>query len=222
MHGYSHSLFLALLLPSMLLAPACSDDDKDPGSPQPEVGLPFPDTPEQLVANLEAVYEAKDAGGLMDLYSEDFLFILKESTTADFPEMGTFLDTVEEQRIHQKMFAGEDGTTAEGSPCKPISTIEWNAPIQTSGWETSPPDDPIPGVTSALFAVIALFNRVGDYTLEVKGLVKFYVTSRDSLHDGVVRPYHQFRGMWDFTEDKGKDATGLEGNSFGAVKALFR
>jgi hypothetical protein len=47
--------------------------------------------------------------------------------------------------------------------------------------------------------------------------VKFYVTSRDSLHQGTNQPYYQLAGMVDLTGNKA-----IEESSWGSIQALFR
>lgn len=191
---------LALLLVTQAGCIFSPEDDPDPVVPPPAT-LPFPGTPEQLMKNFETIYETMDIEGYRHLLHPDYLTILKESTTADFPEVGTTLDITEEFRIHERMFSGQSGTNADGSTSNPISSIEFDEPDQETNWETSPGDDPIPNAEAALFNVRFLFHRAGDTSLEVKGRIKFYITARDSLYQGVVKPYYQMIGQWDFTED---------------------
>ncbi len=182
--------------------------------------LPFPDTPDQLMANFKTVYEAMDSDVYRDLIHPDFMMILEPSTIQDFPEVGETLDFDEEMGIAGNMFSGAPGHDPEGFITAPVSSIAVPDLERLSVWEISPANDPIPNTRSALFQVRIEFNRTGDTTLRVTGQVKFYVTARDSLYQGEVRPYYQMVGQSDYTND-----TFLKSNEdvcFGSAKALYR
>ena len=67
-------------------------------------------------------------------------------------------------------------------------------------WATSPGDDIIPNAEWAPFEVEFLFDRGQNFsTLKVDGTIKFYVTSRDSMHQGSNRQYYQMIGQVDLT-----------------------
>jgi len=175
-------------------------DDPDPG-PNGETGLPFPGTPDQLMENFKTIYETMDIEGYRNLLHPDYLTILKPSTTQEFPEVGETLDYTEEVRIATNMFSGAPGHDAQGGLKAPISSIAFQEPEQLTSWEPSPPDDPIPNAQSALYNVLFEFNRAGDKTIQVTGQIKFYITARDSLYQGAVKPYYQMIGQWDLTND---------------------
>ncbi len=128
---------------------------------------PFPDTPEQLMANFKAVYEAMDSTGYTEMLAPDYRMILKGSTTLDFPELGETLDYDEEARIAGHMFSGVPGHDPYGFLTSPISSILFQALEQLTAWDTSLPTDPIPDTPSALFDVLIEFNRIGDKSLRV-------------------------------------------------------
>ena len=67
-------------------------------------------------------------------------------------------------------------------------------------WQVSPPNDPIPNAQFTTYKVDFLFDRGQDQTqISVKGNIKFYVTSRDSFHEGADRQYYQMVGQIDLT-----------------------
>ena len=67
-------------------------------------------------------------------------------------------------------------------------------------WQVSPADDPIPNALFAPYSVDILFNRgQGHSQISVKGQIRFYVTSKDSLHEGETKPYFQMVGQVDLT-----------------------
>jgi len=88
-----------------------------------------------------------------------------------------------------------------------------------SPWTYSGPNDVIPNARFALYAVVFLFDRGANSTLRVQGQIKFYVTSRDSLHNGVHQPYWSMSGQQDLTDSQIKP---MESLTFGSLKALFR
>jgi len=211
---------IALVTLILTLLAGCKDNKRvccDP--PPPPLGLPFPDSPAKLMANFQTIYEIMDYAGCQDLLAPDYQMILRSSTTVDFPELGATLDYTEEMGIADHMFSGADGHDAEGYLMDPISTTIMQDPEQLTGWDVSPSDDPIPDTDSALFNVDMDFFRAGDHSLNVFGQLKVYISARDSLYQGEVRPYYQIAGIWDLTDDGGK---GTESTCFGYVKALFR
>jgi hypothetical protein len=99
------------VLPALLIAlavlPGCSTDDPAVPQPEPEPeGLPFPDSPEQLMANFATAYETRNLVELAGLLHPRSETILQQSTTTRYPDVGTTLDRTEELRIHERMFAG--------------------------------------------------------------------------------------------------------------------
>ncbi|MBU2503051.1 hypothetical protein KJ682_17095 [bacterium] len=197
--------FLTLGLVGLLLFPTgCifSPDDNDGPVGGSSAGLPFPGSPDQLMKNFRSIYEDMDIEDYRNMLHPDYLTILKESTRLDFPEVGETLDYTEEIRIHTNMFSGAPGRDAQGNLTNPISAIQFDEPVQLTDWETSPATDPIPNALAALFEVSFNFERAGDKTLQVQGQIKFFITSRDSLHQGVNKQYYQMIGQWDFTEDE--------------------
>ncbi len=164
--------------------------------------LQFPDTPDKLMENFSAIYTNMDIEGYRNLLSPDYKTILKASTTTEFPEVGTELDYSEEIQIQTNMFSGASGHDSAGNPTNPISSISFQEPIQVTSWEATPLSDPhFPGASNALYNVLFEFNRAGDKTLQVTGQIRFYITSRDSLYNGAVRPYYQMVGQEDLTND---------------------
>jgi hypothetical protein len=121
-------------------------------------------------------------------------------------------------RIAQRMFSGQPVTDPDGALVQAISSISFNIFEQQGSWATSLPTDVIPNVRFALFDVTFLFDRPGASTLKVEGQIKFYATGRDSVVDGLTKTFWQMIGQQDLTNG-GK---AVEGNAWGAVKAIFR
>jgi hypothetical protein len=190
---------------ALLLAPAgcifSPDDgggDGPPPPPPPE--LPFPGTANQLMKNFQTVYETLDYDDYREMLHPDFLTYLKPETTSEFPTVGTTLDFEEEERIHRRMFSGDAVTDPEGNLVPGILAISFSLFQQEDTWAVSPPNDIIPNAEWSLYSVEFLFDRGQEFsTLRVDGQIKFYVTSRDSFHEGADRKYYQLIGQVDLT-----------------------
>lgn len=209
---------LAILV-ALLLLVSCSDDDPVTPAPEPPgSSLPFPDTPEQLMANFAAAYETMDAEEIGYLLAPEFQLFLKDATVEEFPVLGPTLDRDDMAVFHGRMFAGESGRDAQGNLTNPISTIELMEPVQLTEWGPTLAGDHLPGVPSALFEVSLAFMRAGDKTLRSEGQIRFFLSERDSLHQGVVQSCFRLAGMADFTES----AKDNENVAYGSVLSLFR
>ncbi len=213
--GFRWGFLLAGLLFGAL---GCSEDKKIVG-PAPSSSLPFPGSPDLLMANFKTMYETRDYREFELIMALGFETILQQRTTLEFPDVGETLDLTEELRIHDRMFSGDAVTDPNGDLVPGVSNIfiEHFTPLGT--WAVSPPTDIIPDTEWAVYDVGFLFDRGQNYsTLNVQGNIKFYVASRDSLHEGMVRPYYQMIGQVDLTD--GSKST--ETKSWGSIKALWR
>ena len=196
--------FLLLAAFALLIAPAgcifspgenVNNDDpivKDP--------LPFPGSPDVLMANFQAIYETRDFNEYRKIMHPDFLTILQDATSQEFPDVGTTLDVNEELRIHERMFSGDSVIDPKGDLVPGVLNISFSTFAALDAWVTSPPDDTIPNAEWAPFDVVFLFDRGQNFsTLQVAGTIKFYVTSRDSVHEGTTKQYDQMIGQVDLT-----------------------
>jgi hypothetical protein len=196
--------FMLLAAFALLTAPAgcifSPDDDPEPPPPSGGQDLPFPGSPDQLMANFQTIYETRDFDEYREIMHPDFLTILQEATTAEFPDVGTTLDVNEELRIHERMFSGDAVTDPNGDLVPGVLSISFAKFRALDAWAISPGDDIIPNAEWAPFEVEFLFDRGQTYsTLKVNGNIKFYVTSRDSMHQGSVKKYYQMIGQRDET-----------------------
>jgi len=181
--------------------------------------LPFPSSPDQLMENFQTVYEFRYAEGYRELMHPDFLTILQQSTTDEFPDVGTTLDFNEERRIHERMFSGDAVADPEGNLVPGVSHIAFNVFRATDTWVVSPQDGIIPNALWAPFEVDFMFVRGQNFsTLKTSGVIKFYVASKDSLHQGTIKQYYQMIGQVDLT-NLGK---AVEESNWGSIKALWR
>lgn len=165
-------------------------------------GLPFPDTADKLMANFQTVYERMDIDEFRKLIHPDYITILQASTYNQFPDVGTTLDVNEELRIHERMFSKSDQTDPLGALVPGVQSISFQAFARQGTWGLSPANDQIPNAEVALYEVIFLFDRGGLHsTLKVQGAIKFYVAHRDSMVNGVAKPYYQMLGQLDLTQE---------------------
>jgi hypothetical protein len=208
-------LFAALLL----CATGC-DDEETPSGPLvdlPET-LPFPDSADQLMANFQTLYEDMDFQEYERLLAPEFETHLQEQTTHEFPGVGGTLDFQEEMRIHERMFSGDALTDQNGNFIPAVMAISLQGFRRAEDWAVAGPDDVVPGAEWAPYEVDILFDRGQQYSyLRAQGIIKFYVTSRDSVHRGSTKKYYQMVGQVDWT-GLGKP---VEDASWGSIKSLF-
>ena len=212
------TLLLVLALP--LLLAACGDSSTEP----PADGAVIPDTPDKLMQDFQAMYTSMNAAALAPMLHPQYEMILQASTYNQFPDVGTTLDTVEEQRIHERMFSGHDVTDPDGSLVPGVAAITFQTFQQQGAWMTSPPTDMIPDTMYGLFNVVIIVDRGSGHTyLKAEGALKVYVAAADTVVGGQTRPYYRMRGLVDLTSDsKAMDNKATETESSGSIKALFR
>lgn len=199
------SKFFLLLAAFVLLTASAGcifSPDPDPGDTPPPapVVLPFPGSPDQLMANFQEIYENRDYDEYRQILNPDFVTYLQQSTIDEFGDVGPTLDVNEELRIHQRMFSGDAVNDPDGELVPGVISISFAKFRALDAWATSPPDDIIPNAEWALFEVEFLFDRGQNYsTLKVDGQIKFYVIGRDSLYQGSPKQYYQMIGQVDLT-----------------------
>ncbi|MEN8006668.1 MAG: hypothetical protein ABFS42_06600 [Candidatus Krumholzibacteriota bacterium] len=196
--------FLLLAAFALLIAPAgCifspdEDDGGGGGTKPPE--LPFPSSPDVLMNNFRTIYETRDIDEYRKIMHPDFLTILQDATIQEFPDVGTTLDVNEELRIHERMFSGDAQTDPNGDFVPGVSSIAFSTFRALDTWVVSPENDIIPNAEWAPFEVDFLFDRGQNFsTLKVEGTIKFYVTSKDTVHQGTTKQYYQMIGQVDLT-----------------------
>jgi hypothetical protein len=206
-------LVLAVLL--ALSASGCSDSPwSDPTPPPPP---PPPDTPDVLMTRFKAAYGGMKIDDYRTVLASNYQFILR---AADVPagqsDRFTFAD---ELHIAENMFSGNavqkpDGTTAPGISSITVSVLTRSQPWAYVG--ASDPDFPL--TQHSLYEIQISFARAGFNTIIVTGQQEFFVSWRDTVVNGVTKPFYQLRGQRDLSN--GTKAT--EMSSWGGVKSLYR
>jgi hypothetical protein len=183
-------LFLVLL--TMLATSGCLFSPDDGGGDQPDVPDDFiwPDTADKLVANFSKYYTDRNLERYRQVLSEEYRFIAQDGEEYNFER---------EIDVANKMFneiQGNDGTAFSDI------TVEY---LQPQGpWQTTPQNDPFfGGYEGSLYRpydVFISFKVSGvALTYEVKGLVTFYVTSRQVDDGGTMRDFYELLGQLDAT-----------------------
>ncbi len=211
-----------LALALALAAGGCGETDHEVLPPvDPPATLMFPDTPDKLMANVQSIYERCDFHDLRKLLSADHVTLLQAATQADYPALGDRLERLEELRCHERLFSHRDVTDPEGTIIPAIATVSFQTFARAGTWVLSESTDPIPNTTCALYDVVVVWGRGLAYSaLKTQGQIRFYVTSRDSLVNGVLKPYYQLCGQKDLTQIW--KAASSELTAWGAVKGMFR
>ncbi len=199
----SRKLSLLLLMMLLLASGGCifsPDDDGDDNIIPPDPELPFPDTPDQLIANFKTVYTGMDFNAYRDeILSEDYTFVLQAETVEEFELSDNIYEYADELVIAQKMFSGQpnqDGVV--------LSTIEIQSLQPQGGWLDVPANDPYfggyPGARFRNYIIVSYFiAQGGDFRYEVQGNVLFYVTSTEEMHEGALTPRYRLLGQLDQT-----------------------
>lgn len=215
-------LCLAAAFALMMAATGCifsPDDEGGGGDPPPPPQLQFPDSPAKLMSNFQQTYEDRNFDWYVEMLHPNYKTVLQQETIDQFPDVGEFLELDEELHIHERMFSGNDLTDPNGEFVPGVAGIAFNRFEPMDAWRMSPADDPIPNAYFAPFDVDILFDRgQGHSFMSVKGQIRFYATSRDSLYEGEVRDYYQMAGQVDLTGV----FKAVEESSWGSVKALYR
>jgi len=207
----------AAVLAGMMIMAGCSDkDDPVRVEPDPPIG---PESPDELVIQFLAAYEARDLEEYLALLDPDYLTLLSEITTEDFPDLGATLDLDEEMRIHERMFSGINVVDPDGNVIPAVKTINVTVFHPLGAWSPSDDEDSFPDAVWAPFDVQILFDRGQEYwTSKVEGLVKIYARSHEVMVGDTKTTYYLMVGMKDLT-GVGK---GSENSVWGSVKALYR
>lgn len=212
------SLAFTALAAALLLTTGCNDKD-DPQPPVPEYALPFPDTPDQVVANFRTVLTDLDVVAYRDeVLADEYAFILLDETVEEFALPDGIFDRDEELTIAQNMFSGQEN--AQGGV---LTDIEVPL-IQPQGAWTTADADPdfraVPGGLVRAYNVLVYFNMRGDFRYEVRGQQFFCVIPDTQLFEGAMTPCYRLQGQRDGSAVGAHKAT--ESSSWGGVKALFR
>lgn len=205
--------FVALL--AIAVSGCLFDSDPEPVIPPPPL-LPYPGTEDQAIANFKTAYTGMELDDYRSVLSPQYVFILRPE---DVPtgENGRFT-CAEELAVAANMFSGLPIDRGGGVVVPAISSIAISVLDRQGTWSDVGASDPdFPNTRRGLYTIQLTFSRVDANTIIVYGQQEFYVASRDSVVDGVNRPYFQLRGQRDLTIGLKSEMT-----SWGGVKSLYR
>jgi hypothetical protein len=156
-------LAMAIVLVLLVVALSGCTDSDELVIPAAKSTLPFPATPDQLLANFHTAYASQDLASYAALLHPDFLFVRHGGDTYD-------RDT--ELRIAARMFSGEDYV-------KPDRVIAGIARIEFPVWEALGEWEAVPGQDperlSRVYRVALRFVQTDGGVLAVRGNVRFQV-----------------------------------------------
>jgi len=181
--------------------------------------LPFPDTPDQLIANFEAAYGDMDLDAYRDeVLADAYTFVLQPETVEAFALADSLLDRDDELVIAQRMFTGQPNLDD-----RVLASIQMVERQPLSPWEPVPADDPhfgaLPATLRRRFSLTYIFATQGDFGYQVVGAQVFYVACDTVLHEGAMTPRYRLRGQLDQTVIQPVAGTDVE--TWGGVKAYW-
>ena len=121
-----------VLLASVILISACSDDDT-PVTP-PVQTVPGYASADLVVAAYLQAYQDLDHQIFQNIMRDDFEMILQQSTVQEFPLVGATLDRTQELLIAERMFSGQPLIGPNGNLIQAISSIQIPLFEQQSAW----------------------------------------------------------------------------------------
>jgi hypothetical protein len=208
----------ALVVGVAVLVGGCDQGDP-PEQIEPSVGLPFPDTPDQLIDNFKTAYGGMDLEAYRDdVLSDQYTFVLQPETVEEFALADSLFDRDDELAIAETMFSGQPNAWD-----RVLTSIEMLELQPLSAWEAVPANDPyfgsLPETQRRRFSLIFYFAIQGDFRYEVLGAQVFYVECDSVLHRGVMTPRYRLRGQIDQTVLR--PGKGTDQATWGTVKALW-
>lgn len=214
----SSCVLLALAL--FAIAGCSGDDDSQAGPNAPAYRLPFPDTPDQLIANFQIALTTLDLAAYRDeILADRYEFILQGPTVQEFGLPDGVFDRVEELAIVQRMFTGQPNEAGKVLTAIEVQSLQPHGP-----WLEVPQADvyfrDLPGALVRNYDLVIYFHLQDDSRYEVRGQQLFYATPDVRLFEGAMTQCYRLRGQLDACTLSSRDQT--EMMTWGAVKAHFR
>lgn len=192
---------LGLVVLLTITVPGCLFDPKpeppDPPPPPPPAA-PYPGSEDQAIANLKTAYTSMKVADYRAGLHPQYVFVLRPEDV--LPGESDRFTYAEELAVAENMFSGQPIERPGDSPVPAISAISIAVLDRQGAWTDVGSSDPdFPNTRRGLYVIQLTFSRAGANTIIVNGQQEFYVTSRDSLVNGVTKPYFQLRGQRDLT-----------------------
>ncbi len=183
----------------------------------PAAALEFPDSPDQLMANLRTVYDNRVTALVNDLLAPGHVSYLDSSATAAYPDLGGLLSRADELGSSSRLFSGDDVIDSDGQVIPGVGLISFSSLVKQGEWSVAGAGDRVPGAQLATYTLSVFLHRWSGGDLQVDGTVDFYATARDSLIDGVAHDFWQLVAQ----DDLGPAAREIVPVSWSAVKAMY-
>ncbi|MDO9695352.1 MAG: hypothetical protein Q7W56_11500 [Candidatus Latescibacteria bacterium] len=200
------SLNLLLVLAFLCaLAGGCFDPEDSPIEPDPAVSTyPFPDTADQLMANVRDAYDGMDSVEYAFTLHEDFEFVFSPECLIG-PDDDTY--SREEDLLHTtRLLDGEPGFDMAHQRVLPaVRDIAFLQFENLTGWSEVSMDEPgYPGGLKAMYAVTAVMtlDTVDDNTYGIDSLQLFFAKrGLATLPDGGTRQRYYLIGQQDLAAE---------------------
>jgi hypothetical protein len=173
-----HRTLAVLLATTAILIAACSQDD-GPLAPPSAMDYPLADSPDRLMANFAAAYQARDLAGYASLLHEDFRFVLDPEQAAKLDPQGEGWNRDEELATTERMFADEP-ITKDGRRLPPIIAIVFETFEPLGEWSATGPDSRFPHALRRAYRVQVRFERTAAPTLYVRGSCDYYCVAESA------------------------------------------
>jgi hypothetical protein len=210
-------LCLGLVVLLTIAASGClfSPDPKTREVPPLPVA-PFPDTPDQLMANFKTAYTGLAIADYRSVLHPDYVFIFRLQD--GLPGASDRFTCAEELAAAEKMFSGLPIERPWDMTLPAISSIQFTTLNRAGPWTEVGLEDPdFPNTKRALYEIQLAFSRAVANTIILNGQQEFFVANRDTVVSGVAKQYWQLRGQRDLSGE----SKGVDGDSWGAVKRLY-
>ncbi len=194
---------LMLLAVLLLVVPAgcIFSPPDDPDTIKPPSDLPFANSPEQLMANFQTVYEDMDIDGYRQVIDPGFVIYLSQDTIDEYSLPREFFDYDEEVQITERMFSGNAITRPNGDIIPGITRIQFNLFQAEATWAVSPADHRIPNALWAPYRVDFTIEQGNEGRLNITGIIEFYLTSEQVTHQGREQTKYSMVGQEDRTSN---------------------
>lgn len=202
----AHALRIIAVLAFLgAMAGGCFESEDVLVQPEPAVSAyPFPDTAEQLMANVRAAYEDMDITEYAFTLHEDFVFLFSTECLIA-PEGGAY--TREEDLLHTgRLLGGETGYDQASDRVLPaVRDIEFLQFENLTVWSEVAPEEPgFPGGMKAMYAVTTFMtlDTEDDNSYGIDALQLYYVKQvAETVPGGKSRLRYYLVGQKDLESD---------------------
>ena len=180
-------------------------------------GYPWPDSPDQVIANVRDAYDDEDVAGYASMVSPGFRFVLQAETIEEYDLPRRPLGANDEIRIAYKMCMGLPSQDGER-----LTDIEVVRMEPLTLWEPVPASDPNFGALvdaeRRRYDVLMTFAREGhDNPYTVEGEVLLVVVPQTVATNHESRIAYRLMGGYDETERE----DGTDEILWGSLKVMF-